>query len=126
MGETGANELLEAVQAFLRNEVLPRLEGFAAYNTRVAANSLAIVARELQLRPELERLDQAMARQLGIDPAAGSVPQQIARQLRSRQMQPEPDLLRYLRQRTLQTLAIDNPRYSGYLQALERWPDDRA
>ena len=40
MSQTRADELLVAVQDFLRREVLPQLDGFAAYNTRVAANSL--------------------------------------------------------------------------------------
>ena len=57
MNHTTAAELLTAVRAFLREEVLPQLEGFTAYNTRVAANSLAIVARELEHSLELEALD---------------------------------------------------------------------
>ena len=121
MSETQAEELLAAVQDFLRRDVLPQLEGFAAYNTRVAANSLAIVARQLQLQPELDRLDLAYALQAGLDPGAGPIPQQLARALRNRALAPDASLLSYLRQRALQALEIDNPKYSGYLQAKERW-----
>ncbi|MDH4040417.1 MAG: DUF6285 domain-containing protein [Gammaproteobacteria bacterium] len=125
MSETRADELLLAVQAFLRSEVLPQLEGFTAYNTRVAANSLAIVARELQLGPELDALDDAIASLLGLDPAAGPIPQQVALGLRNGELVPDATLLDYLRQRALKALEIDNPKYSGYLQACERWRADR-
>ena len=121
MSETEAGELLEATRAFLREEVLPQLEGFSAYNTRVAANNLAIVARELSLKPELDRLDLAIAADLGIDPATGPVAQQLARRIRDRELALDARLLDYLKRRTLKTLEIDNPRYSGYLQACERW-----
>jgi len=121
MSQTRADELLLAVQDFLRREVLPQLDGFAAYNTRVAANSLAIATRELQLRPQLDRLDLAYALHAGLDPAAGPIPQQLALGLRRRAVAPDAHLLHYLRQRALLSLEIDNPKYSGYLQARERW-----
>jgi len=121
MSQTEAGELLEATRAFLREEVLPQLDGFSAYNTRVAANNLAIVARELSLKPELDRLDLAIAADVGIDPAKGPVTQQLARRIRDRELALDARLLDYLKRRTLKTLEIDNPRYSGYLQASERW-----
>ena len=121
MSQTDAMELLEAARAFLREEVLPQLDGFTAYTTRVAANSLAIVARELELKPELGQLDLAIAAELGIDPADGPVLQQLALRLRDRELVLDARLLDYLRLRTLKALEIDNPRYSGYLQACERW-----
>ncbi len=121
MSQTDANELLEAARAFLRDEVLPQLDGFSAYTTRVAANSLAIVGRELQLKPELDLLDLAIAADLGIDPAAGPVLQQMALRLRDGELALDARLLDYLRRRTLKSLEIDNPRYSGYLQACQRW-----
>ena len=41
-----AAELLEAVRAFLADEVVPALDGHLKYQARVAANVVAIVARE--------------------------------------------------------------------------------
>ena len=43
----GATELLEAVRAFLEEEVVPALDGPRQFHARVAANVLAIVRREL-------------------------------------------------------------------------------
>src|SRR5262245_38393830 len=54
-------ELLDAVRAFLEDEAMPALDARRSFHARVAANVLAIVARELggeerQLRAEWERL----------------------------------------------------------------------
>lgn len=54
-------ELLRAVEAFLEREVVPNLTGPRQFHARVAANVVAIVAREIEteegsLRGEWERL----------------------------------------------------------------------
>jgi hypothetical protein len=54
-------ELLRVVERFLEQEVVPRLDGPRRYHARVAANLVAIVAREIeteeaQLASEWERL----------------------------------------------------------------------
>ena len=54
-------ELLRAVERFLEQEVVPNLDGPRRYHARVAANVVAIVAREIeteeaQLQAEWERL----------------------------------------------------------------------
>jgi aminoglycoside phosphotransferase (APT) family kinase protein len=48
-GRPTASELLEAVREFLTGQVMPASTGQAAFHTRVAANVLAIVAREIEL-----------------------------------------------------------------------------
>lgn len=57
-----AAELLDAVRGFLERDVVPALDGTAKFHARVAANVLAIVARELALEEghilaEWQRLD---------------------------------------------------------------------
>jgi hypothetical protein len=44
-----AEVLLRAVEGFLEREVVPRLEGVPKFHARVAANVVAMVARELEL-----------------------------------------------------------------------------
>ncbi len=56
-----AAELLEAIAAFLSEEVIGALKGRARFHALVAANSAAIVGREIELGPasraaELRRL----------------------------------------------------------------------
>ncbi len=114
-------ELLEAVRQFLRQEVLPELDGFKAYNTRVAANALGIVARELQMGAGLAELDTQIATTLGLDAQAGAVTQQVALALRDGTLVVDDRVLAYLKQRTLLSIAIDNPKYSGLQQARALW-----
>jgi Domain of unknown function (DUF6285) len=116
-------ELLEAVRQFLRQEVLPELDGFKAYNTRVAANALGIVARELQMGAGLAELDMQIATTLGLDAQAGAVTQQVALALRDGTLVVDDRVLAYLRQRTLLSIAIDNPKYSGLQQARTLWSE---
>jgi hypothetical protein len=118
---TDSIELLTAVRQFLREEVLPELDGFKAYTTRVAANALGIVARELEMGAGLAELDKRIACTLALDERAGPVTQQIALALRDGAMVSDERILSYLRQRTLHSCAIDNPKYSGLRQARARW-----
>lgn len=121
MSGTDSIELLAAVRQFLREEVLPELDGFKAYTTRVAANAVGIVARELEMGAGLSELDKQIAATLGLDEQAGAVVRQIALGLRDGSLPDNADILAYLRQRTLLSCAIDNPKYSGLQQAKARW-----
>jgi hypothetical protein len=63
-----AVELLGAVRRFLEREVVPALEGPRRYHARVAANVVAVVAREIeveeqQLEAEWERLGHLLDRE---------------------------------------------------------------
>jgi aminoglycoside phosphotransferase (APT) family kinase protein len=63
-GRPTASELLEAVREYLLGSVLPATSGQVAFHARVAANVLAIVARELELgppRPESGQPDDGLA-----------------------------------------------------------------
>jgi len=123
MSETTATELLEAVQTFMRDKLLPSLEGFNAYTTRVAVNSLGIVARQLENQAELEELDGVMAKALGLSAEQGSIASQISRLLKSGELSVDGDLYAYFKRRTLIKMAIDNPKYSGYKQAHSQWQE---
>jgi len=71
-----AAELLAGVRAFLRNEALPQLQGASAYKCRVAANILAIVARELEQGAAADRAELAgLERLLGKPAAPGLAPE---------------------------------------------------
>ena len=43
--------ILELVAGFLRNEVMPKLSGSAAFDVRVCANAVDLVRRQMQLAP---------------------------------------------------------------------------
>jgi aminoglycoside phosphotransferase (APT) family kinase protein len=64
-GRPTATELLEAVREYLLGTVLPQTSGQLSFHARVAANALAIVARELNLgagAPDAGLADQVAAR----------------------------------------------------------------
>jgi len=126
MSDTTVSELLGSVRDFLRNEVAPELEGFKAYQLRVALNNLAIVTREQQLLAELNAVDAEIAKCAGLTDDL-PVWQGLALALRERRITVDPSaiadnpLMSLLRRRTLIKLAIDNPKYAGGRVATERW-----
>lgn len=120
---TTATELLAAVGDFIEREAQPALEGRAAFEARIARNTLAMLRREQALAPALAALDAEAATWVDGE-GAEPVPVALARALRDGRRSADARTLRYLRRRTLARLAIDNPRYSGFSAAAERWPDD--
>jgi len=77
-----ASELLEAVAAFLGDEVVPALEGKLRYNARVAAHVVEMVRREIdseerQLAAEWRRLCELEGRDLPIPDGREAVKEQI-------------------------------------------------
>jgi hypothetical protein len=59
--------LLDAVREFLESDVLPATEGRVRFHARVAANVVAMVARELALGPDLAAAHKARLEALGVD-----------------------------------------------------------
>ena len=62
----GLDELLGAVEAFLRGDVLPAAAARTRYHLLVALNLLAIARRELALEPRLLRREWDGLRELGL------------------------------------------------------------
>jgi hypothetical protein len=114
-----AAELIAAVAAFLRDEAMPALDGRLAFHARVAANVLDIVGRELALGPAAEAREGARLASLvgdGSDPAAASAA--LCAAIRAGTIPfDDPSLVAHLWSTTLDTLAIDQPRYETYRRA---------
>lgn len=122
MNGTPSALLLESLRDFLREELQPQLSGFSAYSNRVAANLLAILAREQEHAASLAALDSEFAARLGLPPE--SLQRHLALALRSGELPVDEALLAYLRRRSLLCMAVDNPRYAGYREARRRWSAD--
>lgn len=104
-----ATELLDAVEQFLRLDVLPTLEGRLAYHVRVSANVLAMVARQMELGPEQHRRHGERLAQLGVADDT-----QLAAAIRSGALDDRLDeVRRLLRQGVADKLAVANPGYTG-------------
>jgi len=115
-----AEELLRSVSDFLRNEVSNETQGRSQFLARVAANSLDIVAREQTLAPQHTQAEQQRLEQLlGQRDTLGNLRWQLVRQLRDGVLSlSDPDLITHLRETVVNQVAIDQPRYSGYITAL--------
>ena len=116
MDQPTAIELVTAVREFIEKHAIPQLQGHTAFHARVAANALAIVARELEQgglsnAAELERLK----RLLGIDGTLRELNEELCRRVRSDSIPlDDPTLAAHLTQTTLAKVAIDQPNYSGF------------
>lgn len=115
-------ELVSAVREFLEEQAMPNLEGRDAFHARVSANALAIVARQLELGPEAEASEHARLQALlGSESSLDELNRELCRRIRSGDLAiDDPDLLDHLRTTTLDKIAVDQPKYSGYRRALEK------
>ncbi len=114
-------ELLAAVRAFVEDHAMPELEGHAAFHARVAANTLAIIERELEQGPAAAANERA--RLMALLNAKGSLEalnRQLAEALRSGDMDLEtPGLREHLLATTIDKVSIDQPSYSGLKSAFQ-------
>jgi len=106
-------ELLEPIQSFLRDEVVAATAGRTRYLARVAANSLAIVARELQLGPRLREMEcRRLEALLGRTGDLETLRRALSDRLFEGSMPLESDGLHdHLRRTVAGQLAIDQPDY---------------
>lgn len=119
-----AGELVRAVAGFLREDALPALTGRNAYLARVAANTLDIVARELEQAPAADAAERQRLLALldGADPAhtLEELNAELCERIRTGVIGARtPGLLAHLWTTTLAAVAVDQPGYSGYRLALD-------
>lgn len=106
------DELLDAVEIFLRETVVDQLEGQPRFHARVAANAVAIVRRELRLdgafaRDEVSRLKKLTGSAGGRDKLNGA----LASAIRDGDIKDPEAVLTHLRQTAREKLDVANPRY---------------
>ncbi|RCW41005.1 aminoglycoside phosphotransferase (APT) family kinase protein [Halopolyspora algeriensis] len=106
-GHPSAAELVAAVGEFLRTEVLPAHEGRFHFHTRVAANVLATVERELTLGEQQQNTHQQRLAELGFTDQAG-----LAAAIRAETVDPDdPAVIAAVRAAVTDRLTVANPRY---------------
>ncbi|MDO8421283.1 MAG: DUF6285 domain-containing protein [Parvibaculum sp.] len=116
-----AIELVDIVAEFIRVHAMPQMTGHAAFHALVAANALDIVKRELAIAPrasreESERLTKLLGREASLD----QMNRDLCARIEAGELTLEtPGLADHLWAITMTKLAIDQPKYSGYVRALE-------
>jgi len=117
------DELLLSVRDFLRTDVMAETTGRTQFLARVAANSLDIVDREVRVGAQLEAQEikelSALGYQSSNEDALADLRWQLVNALRDgSQALDNSGLKTYLRNSTVNQLAIDQPKYSGLKVAL--------
>lgn len=114
-------EQLAAVADFLRDQVMPRVDGQLAFHLRVAANMLDIVSRQIRLAPqaeaaELVRLDDLLGGQ-GTHASLVDLKRELCERIADGRFEMDtPGLTDYLWRVTMDKLAVDQPRYETLLR----------
>ena len=129
-----AAELTDAVQEFLKADVLPLLGAEGArdggrhkYHLLVTLHALAIIARELTLGPALDEAERERLSAL-VGPAGtlADSNRRLCARIRAREVSyRDPALLEHLLKTTMGKMSIDNPRYATYLAALTPQSEQR-
>jgi Domain of unknown function (DUF6285) len=119
--EPTPDEILESVAALLRDTLPAKLPAREAFDARVAANALDLVRRQLsrasQRHDDTERA--RLASLLGQDAALPELNRLLCARIASGELGlSNPDFMEHLWITTLDKLAVDQPTYASYRQAL--------
>ncbi len=110
-------DLVRTVAQTLREKLMPQLSGSHAFEARVAANALDLVARQLDRAGnadavEVQRLEALLGRSGTLDELNRELCARIAD---GRLVADDPGLKDHLWAVTLDKLAVDQPTYAAYL-----------
>jgi hypothetical protein len=105
--------LLTAAVKYLEEELLPGLTGYHRFKTRVTANVLNIVRREVELRETQSAAERERLRTLvGHDGDVETLSRELSELIREGAIDlNDADLRAHLRQSLADALAINNPKW---------------
>jgi len=117
--EPAPPEILDAVTSFLRQDVLPRLEGAVAFQLRVAINAIDLVSRALAApAAETASEHQTLRELLGRDGSIAGLTEALAEGIAAGRIGLHtPGLEAFLWEVTEAKMAVDQPHYAGLLRA---------
>lgn len=111
--------ILDIAIAHLRDNVLPNLDGRAAYDLRVTLSALELSRRSIALSPASDAAERArLAALLGQDGDLETLNRELCARITSGALDlGAPALAAHLRMTALEKLAVDQPTYSAYRRA---------
>ncbi|WP_219217190.1 DUF6285 domain-containing protein [Variovorax boronicumulans] len=117
-------ELLEAVAAFLREQVVPASSGALAFHARVAANALDIARRELLAEADTSQAAEERASLQALlgstEPDLDALQRTLCRRIADGALDlATPGLADHLWRTTRAKLAVDQPGYGSYRRSLD-------
>jgi hypothetical protein len=114
-------DILAAISELLRETLMPQLPANAAFQARVAANAIDLVAREISFGETVER--EALGRLqtlLGRDGSLEDLESDLSGRIRRGELDLHSEgLADHLWRTTLDKMKIDQPAYASYRRALE-------
>jgi hypothetical protein len=110
-------DLVRTVAFTLRERLMPKLSGSAAFEARVAANALDVVARQLDLAAGSDAAEMAnLEALLGEHGSLRDLNAELCTRIADGTIAADdPALLAHLWVTTLDKLAVDQPTYAAYL-----------
>jgi hypothetical protein len=118
MDQPSALELVTAVREFIEKHAMPQLQGHTAFHARVAANALAIVARELEQGAKSAADEETRLKALGLSGTLEEMNRTLCRRIREGAIAlDDPALAEHLCRTTVDKVAIDQPNYSGFVHS---------
>ena len=110
-----ASTLLRAAAKYLEEELMPTLTGYHRFQTRVSANVLNIIRRELELHPANESAERVRLKGIvGHDGSVEDLNAELCVLIRTDQIDlDDPSLRSHLKQSLADALAINNPKWTG-------------
>ncbi len=108
-----ATDLLRAAVKYLEEELMPTLAGFHRFQTRVTANVLNLVRRELELRAAQAAAEHdRLVALLGHEGEVEALSRELAERIRAGAIALDnPALRAHIRQSLADALAINNPKW---------------
>ena len=106
--------LLEAAVKYLESELMPTLDGYYRFQTRVTVNVLNTVRRELELRSAQAEAERSrLVAILGHDGEVEALSVELAEKIRAGAISiDDPNLRAHVRQSLADALAINNPKWT--------------
>jgi hypothetical protein len=108
-----ATVILKAAVKYLEEELMPTLDGYHRFKTRVTLNAINLVRRELEMRETqaaAERVRLAMI--LGHDGDVELLSRELAERIRDGSISiDDPALRAHIRQSLSDALAVNNPKW---------------
>jgi len=117
-------EILAAVTALLRDEIMPLLSGRPNYQVRVAANALDLVGRQMALQDGFDVAEhERLIELLGRDGDLTALNQALCDAIETNTVTLEtPGVREHLWTTTMAKLAVDQPSYARYQAELKNEP----
>ena len=117
-------EILGAVATLMRETLMPLLSGHPNYLTRVAANALDLVRRQIEQQPGYDAAEHArLVALLGRDGSLDELNQALCEAIERHEMTlATPGVTEHLWATTMAKLAVDQPSYARYQDELANEP----